>query len=368
MAQTIIGVNDPIAVKRYSATLFRDYAKESYWGARFMSKSAEAPVPVQVLTELESDAGDTVHFDLFAQLKQKPTYGDAQRRGKEERLNPFSDKVHIDQVWCGVNGGGRMSRKRTLHDLRAVSRRLMTEWWARFSDETFFSYSAGSRGNNSDFIEDVGWNGFAGNALHSPDADHLLFGGDATSKSSISNDDGMDLPLIDRLVTKAKTMGGGTDGKMRIRPIKIGGETRYVLVMHTFAEHQLRTATGTGDWMELQKQAGARGGKNPLFTGAMGMYRGVILHSHQSSILFDDAGATNDVAANAATFMGAQSLVAAFGSPGSGLRFDWHEEQDNRGNDVVIGSSTILGVKKTRFDNRDFGGLTAYTYAPDPNA
>ena len=369
MSQTVVGLNNPIAVKRWSATMFTDVAKESYWGSRFMSKSPDAPVPVQVLTELENDAGDTINYDLFAQLKQKPVYGDDTLRGREEKLRNFSDKVQIDQVRCGVNAGGRMTRKRTLHDLRSIARQKMSEWWARWSDEVIFTYASGARGSNDDFIEDTDYAGFAGNAITPPDNDHVLFGGDATSFSDIGNNDTFTLELIDRAVTKANTMGGGTNGKVKIRPIRINGESRFVIVMHSFQEHDLRTKQqGTMTWADIQKAAAAAQGQgNPIFTGTLGMYRGVILHSHQSAIRFSNAGVDGAQPAARALFLGAQSVVMAYGSPGSGLRYDWHEETEDRGNQVVISSSTILGLKKCRFNDRDFGTLSLDTYAKDPN-
>lgn len=369
MSQTVVGLNNAIAVKRWSATLFTDMAKESYFGARFMSKSPDAPTPIQVLTDLESEQGDTITYDLFGQLTQKPVYGDDIRRGKEEALKSFSDSVKIDQVWCGVNAGGRMTRKRTLHDLRSIARRKMAEWWARWNDEVIFVYGAGMRGINEDYIEDVGYTGFAGNALTAPDSDHVLFGGDAVSDVTISNNDQMSLGLIDKAVTKAQTMGGGSDGKIKMRPIRINGENRWVLVMHSFQEHDLRTASsGTATWLDIQKAAAAAQGQgNPIYTGSMGMYRGVVLHSHQSVIRYK-TGADGLQPAARAQFMGAQSMVMAYGSPGSGLRFDWNEETEDRGNQIVIGSSTILGLKKTRYKGRDFSGLSLDTYAADPNA
>ena len=64
--------------------------------------------------------------------------------------------------------------------------------------------------------------------------------------------------------------------------------------------------------------------------------------------------------------MGRQALVSAYGSPGGGLRYDWHEETRDNGNQVVISSSTIEGIKKTRFNGRDFGMQSLDTYAANP--
>lgn len=365
--QTIIGLNSPIAVKRYSATLFNDTAKLSYFGTRFMSKAADAPTPIQVLTELESDAGDTINYDLFVQLTQKPTYGDQILRGKEEALKNFSDKLQIDQVRCGVNGGGRMTRKRTLHDLRAIGRQKISEWWARWGDEVRFIYASGARGSNADYIEDPDYAGFAGNPLQPPDADHLMFGGDATSFATISNDDEMTLKLIDRAVARAETMGGGVDGKIKVRPIRVNAQTAYVCTMHTWQAYSLRTGATSLEWADLQKSAAANDGqKNPLFTGAMGMYNGVVLHKHQNVIRFNNAGSDQKQPAARALFWGAQALTEAYGSPGSGLRFDWNEETDDRGNQIIITTAAIMGIKKTTFNGKWFSAIALDTYADDP--
>jgi hypothetical protein len=62
----------------------------------------------------------------------------------------------------------------------------------------------------------------------------------------------------------------------------------------------------------------------------------------------------------------------AFGSPGTGLRFDWNEELEDRGNQVVITTSSIFGVKKTAYTidgtSRDFGVIAIDTACADPTA
>lgn len=75
--QTVIGLNSPQAVKRFSAALFVDTVKDSYWDSRFAGKGQNAQTPIQILTDLESDEGDTIKYDLLAQLEQEPVYGDS---------------------------------------------------------------------------------------------------------------------------------------------------------------------------------------------------------------------------------------------------------------------------------------------------
>jgi N4-gp56 family major capsid protein len=365
--QTVIGLNSPQAVKRWSAVMFSDVARSSYFTNKFAGKGQNATTPIQILTDLERDDGDTIKFDLLAQLEQEPIYGDATQEGTEEKLRYFQDEVKIEQVRCGVNAGGRMTRKRTLHDIRSQARTKMSEWWARWGDEILFMYAAGARGVNKYLQKSLTYNGFGGNAFQAPDATHRMYGGDATSFNTIASDDKMSLGLIDRLVTRAETMGGEEAGIPELQPMKVDGEDRYVLVMHKFQEHDLRTSAGVGQWLDIQKAAaGAEGQKSPIFRGSLGMYRGAVLHSHKSVVRFNNAGADGLQPAARAMFLGRQGIVMAYGSPGSGLRYDWHEETRDNGNQVVISSSTIVGAKATVFNGQRFGMLTADTYAADP--
>lgn len=364
--RTIVGLNDPKAVKRYSAFLAVDVGRESYFNRKFMGVGVEAQTPLQTLPQLESDAGENITYDLVMQLRMQPVEGDNILEGKEEDLKFYTDSVFIDQMRGGVNTGGRMTRKRTIHDLRKIARSRQSEWWARVFDELFFMYLSGARGINADFIYPTTYAGFAGNAFVAPDSAHLLYGNDASAKNNIDSADVMDLRLIDRAATRADTMGGGTSGIPMIEPIKIDGEDHFCVVMHPFQAHAMRTNTSTGQWFDIQKAAAAAEGRNnPIFKGSLGMYNNVVLHKHRSVIRFSDYGAGSNVAAARALFMGRQAGVVAFGSPGTGLRFDWNEESRDNGNMAVITTSTICGIKKTAFTidgtSRDFGVMSLDT-------
>lgn len=325
-----------------------------------MARGAEAEVPIQILTDLETDAGEQISYDLLAELKMAPVEGDDVLEGKEEGQKFYSDQIYVDQARCGVNTGGRMTRKRTLHNLREKAKRQQSSWWSRLQDELLFVYLSGARGVNENFLLPTGYTGRAGNALVAPDANHVLYGNDATAFNNIDAADKFDLRLIDRAKTKADTQGGGATDVPVLQPCKIDGNETFVCVMHTFQEDDLRANTSTGQWMDIQKAAaGAEGRNSPLFKGSLGMYRGVIMHSHRNAIRFSNAGAGANVQAARSLFMGSQAAVVAFGSPGTNMRFDWHEETRDNGNMVVISTSSIFGVKKVTFTTdagaQDFG-------------
>lgn len=374
MAKTIIGLNDPKAVKKYSGALAVDVGRTSYFNKKFMGRGESASTPIQMLEHLENDAGEQITFDLSMQLKMEPVEGDNTLEGKEEDLKFYTDNVYIDQMRGGVNTGGRMTRKRTIHDLRKVARKRQSEWWARVFDELFFIYLSGARGINSDYIFKTSYSGFASNPIQAPDANHILYSGSATSKGSLVAADTMSTATVDRLVAKATMLGGGTEGIPAIEPIKIDGEEHFVLVMSPWDTYNMRRDAGAGGWLDIQKAAAAAEGRNnPIFKGGLGMYNNVILHEHKAVIRFNDYGVGGNVSASRSLFMGTQAAVVAFGSPGTDLRFDWHEETRDNGNQAVITTSSIFGLKKTRFTTVeagacDFGVIAVDSAAKDPNA
>lgn len=368
MARTIVGVNDAKAVKKWAGMLAYDTSHKSYWNSKFMARGAEAEVPVQILTDLESDAGEQISYDLLAELKMAPVEGEDILEGKEEGQKFYTDQIYIDQARAGVNTGGRMTRKRTLHDLREKAKRQQSSWWARLMDELLFIYVSGERGINANFLLPLGYTGRANNALVTPDSNHRLYGGDATAYNNIDSGDKMDLRLIDRAKTKADSQGGGATDVPVLQPCKIDGNETFVCVMHVFQEDDLRSSTTTGQWLDIQKAAaGAEGKNSPIFKGSLGMYRGCILHSHRNAIRFSNAGGGLNVEAARALFLGSQAAVVAFGSPGTNLRFDWHEEARDNGDKVVISTGSIFGVKKVTFTTpagaQDFGAFALDTAA-----
>lgn len=345
-----------------------DSSQKSYFNSRFMARGAEAEVPIQILTDLESDAGEQISYDLLAELKMAPVEGEEILDGKEEGQRFYTDQIYIDQARCGVKTGGRMTRKRTMHDLREKAKRQQSSWWARLMDELLFIYLSGARGINANFLLPTGYAGRANNGLVSPDSNHTLYGNDATAFNNIDSADKFDLLLVDRAKTKADSQGGGATDIPVLQPCKIDGEETFVCVMHTFQEDDLRSNTSTGQWLDIQKAAaGSEGRKNPIFKGSLGMYRGVILHSHRNAIRFNNAGAGANVEAARALFLGSQAAVVAFGSPGTNLRFDWHEETRDNGDKVVISTSSIFGIKKVTFTTgagaQDFGLFSLDTAA-----
>ena len=364
MPRTIIATGDGITVKHYSAAMFMECIPQSFFLSKFLGKAkrvdkqrtqTDPDYPIQIITDLENDAGDAISYDLFTRAKGQGIEGDNVLRGNEEKLVWYTDTVLIDQLRHGMDCGGRMTRKRTRHNLRDVAKSNLSGWWAERFDELFFMYLTGERGDDTSIwvLPDT-YGTFAGNAVTVPDATKDIYAGDATTTADLDAADTFTLDLIDDAVAMADL------STPLMRRCKVGGQTfRAVLVLHPYCVRDLRTNTATGQWMDIQKAAGIRGPQNPIFSGDdfIGAYNGVAIFKHPKVVLHDDwGGAAVAGARNIMLF--AQAGVLAFGSPGNGLRFTWHEEMEDRDNVQVIDTGSMFGVKSAQFNGKAFGIIT----------
>src|SRR3990172_7204717 len=311
MAQTIIGLNDAKAVKRYSGNLAVDVGRKGYFTRKFMGKGEVPTRPIWQLTDLEADAGEKIIFDLSMQLNMQPVEGDAELHGREEQLVFFSDVVYIDQMRGGADCGGRMTRKRTLHDLRKIAKVRSVDWWARIFDEIIFMYLSGARGTNSEFVFPTTYSGFANNSLTAPDTNHIVYGGVATSKATVEASDTMSTLPIDRAVAYAEMMGGGGPAYSEVPQIQkcdIDGDEVFLLIIDPYQAFNLRRNSTTNDWADIQKALIAAVGRaNEFFKGGLGMWNGTVIQKHQNVIRFTDYGAGGAVSASRALFLGKQA-------------------------------------------------------------
>jgi N4-gp56 family major capsid protein len=364
MTQTTIPFGDPRAMLRWANILSVDALSKSYFSKKFVGTDENSVI--QQKTELESDAGDKVFFNLSVQLKGRPTPGDQRVKGREENLRFYTDAVQIDQLRHPVSAGGRMTRKRTAHDLRKVAKDRLGDYWSEYLDQFMFIYLAGARGINQDFYEPLDYTGFASNPLQAPDSQHQIYGGAATSKASLIASDVMSRDLVEKANTTAGMIRALDPDASNMVPVSMDGESRYILLMSLYQEYTIRTTTTGSGWLEIQKAAAGKEGNNSkLFQGSLGMINNVILHSHKSVVRFSDYGAGSNLPASRALFMGRQAGVVAYGTPG-GARFMWEEEIDDYGNEPVVVAGLIFGFKKTRFNNRDFGVMSIDTSSPTP--
>lgn len=343
MATTDYPVNHPLAVKHWSKDLMVQALKRTH-ALQFMGKDSNSIV--QIKTELNKQAGDRIRFGLRMQLTGDGILGDSVLEGNEEDLVTYSQDIYIDQLRHAVRSGGKMSEQRVPFSVRAEARDGLADWWADRIDTAFFNQLCGISGTT-----DVKYTGMQ--APTAPDAGHVIYN-NHTAETSISTTDTFDLTLIDKAVELAKTATN------TIRPIRVGGDKKFVMFLHPYQVTDLRTNTSTGQWLDIQKAAmnGGRVSGNPIFTGALGEYNGVVLHENTRVPL---AGTKANV--RRAVLAGAQAACCAFGKGYGKNTMDWNEELFDYKNQLGVAAGSIWGLQKTRFNGSDFATVVVSTYA-----
>jgi N4-gp56 family major capsid protein len=188
-----------------------------------------------------------------------------------------------------------------------------------------------------------------------PTTDRIVYGGSATAESAIGTSDVMTTDLIG----KAKRIATADENTM-VKPIKVNGADVYVMVIDQWQARDLMADT---KWIEAQKHANIRGEKNPIFTGALGMYNGVVLHV-SNRILRTATGASSAKVGHA-LFLGAQAAVMAVGQEP-----EWNEDTFDYGNQVGFEFGRIFGIAKSAFkydgtNLTDFGVINVLTSSAD---
>lgn len=359
MARTIVGLNDARAVKRYSVALVHETSQGSFMGRNLTA--TDGSMPIHRLTDLENKSGESMTLDIYNRLTGRGIEGDNTLKGNEEKLSSDTMTINIDQLAHGVDCGGRMSRKRTMHDHREIGFKKLTEWTSRMEDELSFTYLAGTRGaETGDWLLPVGFSGRANNTLTAATSGRTLLPTGAASEGAITTTDKMDVDALEEIMYQLKSMANPP------KPVMIDGQEKYILIMSPISEKQLRTATGAGDWAQLRKYR--LEGEDPVWKDSLGAWGNMILYSH-SKIPKTNSGNSCAVARN--LLLGAQALGCAYGDATAGgkRQWDWHEETDDRGRVPIIDIMAIMGHKRVDLkltENAaaasEFGVLSCLTY------
>ena len=347
MANTSYGVNHPLAVKLWASELMKESLKKTSF-AQFMGKSSNSLC--QVKTDLQKQAGDRIRYGIRYQLAGDGVVGDDTLEGNEEALVTFSDDIYINQTRHAVRSEGKMSEQRVPFSVRAESRDGLADWFSNVLDTAFFNQLAGNTAETRESF-------YGHNTPTAPDADHVIYPSAASEAAlSASTADYFSLTLLDQAVEKAQTAA------VPLRPLNLGqGDLKYVCFLHPYQVTQLRTSTDTGQWLDIQKAAmsGGNVSKNPIFTGALGVYNGVVLHSNTRVPV-----GVNNSSSRRAIFAGAQAACMAFGSGSGGkMPFNWKEELFDYQNQLGVAAGSIWGMNKTQFNGSDVGTIVISTYA-----
>lgn len=413
---TVVPVGSALARKVYSVGLFaRVQAAPGFMNllagpmpgeGQFGKKGngqTSPDYPVVKTGDLSKGAGDAVSVDLFNVLQGKPIMGDKKVSGRMMSLSSSSQDIKINQVRGGADSGGRMTQKRTTHNLRKISMMGLQAWASRFEDQNTLVHLAGARGsqNTTDWVvplsTDAEFSDIMINTIKAPTKNRMYYANDATAPSNIGTNDALSFQDIDRIVSTLR------ESPVPLAPVKIEGDEAawndpmWVMFVTERQWLYLKSRTGQTQWQDAVKYAFERKNslgtnKHPLFNGGETiMWNGMLIkRMNRYAIRFDaadnvivDSGGTDGgtytettvaaaVATDRAIIVGAQALGKAYGSSRSDYFYDWSEEEVDHGNSVETVCAMMGGSAKIRFRidgvDTDHGVACIDSYAPDPNS
>jgi len=409
---TNIPVGSALARKIYSVGLFTrvqhapgfmnlisgEMPKEGSFAAK--SKGQTSPdYPIVKAGDLAKGAGDTVSIDLFNILQGKPVMGDKRIEGRMMQLTYSSMDVRIDQVRGGADSGGRMTQKRTVHNLRNISMAGLQAWMQRLEDQTAIVQLAGARGsqNTTDWVvpnqADPDFGEIMVNPVKAPTKNRYFAANDATTPADIGTNDALTLQDVDRIVAQLR------ESPVVMQSVKIKGDDRswndplWVMFVTERQWLYLQSRTSQTTWRQAVTNAFERksgGLKHPLFDAYETiMWNGMLIkRMNRYAIRFDtgdnviidtggsDGGTYTESTVQTAQpvdraiIVGAQALAKAYGKSASDYFYDWSEKEVDHGNSIETVAASMTGSAKIRFKidgtDTDFGVAVVDSYSPDP--
>lgn len=317
MSTTTFGVNDALAVKLWSKNLTAAM-RENLDIAPLMGDDENSII--QIKTETKKGAGDKVTFGLRARMTgDGKTEGEA-AEGQGESLSIYSDSVFINELGhvAAARSENTIDQQRVPFDLRSQCKDALAEWWADRLSASFFNQVCGNTAQTSTKYTGL-------QATTAPaGTGRQIWAGSATTDQGLTSADVFTLDLIDAAVENAKI------GSNMIRPLRINGQPKYVCYLHPYHVTSLRTNASSGQWLDIQKAAlsADNSTRNPIYTGALGEYNGVILRTSQDIPLGCNSSTTTTAVSNTrrAVLLGCQAAVCGFGQSGQPNKYRWNEE------------------------------------------
>lgn len=353
----------------YQKELFKDREDKLYFMANGMMGEGEDNI-VQVKADLKKEQGDTINFFLTAKLNNQVITGDSEVEGNEEEISSYAESVSINQARQAVRLKGNYDEQRIAYNMREDAKNKLSIYMNEFLERQIFMKLGGVTEVD---LTDVGGNvysldaTFSNSATPVPAADEAAGSGtryicsDAAGLDSLAATDILTTDLITRAKVKAQVGSGGVP---RIKPVRIKGKDYFIMFIHPWQAADLKTDSSS-KWYAANRDAQVRGDDNPLFTGALGVWDGVIIHEHeyvptcQASSNFDGSGTAAGAQAFRSLLCGCQAAVMAETNK-SMLMIEKAFDYENK---MGYAINFIGGVQKPTFNSIDYGVVTVDTGA-----
>lgn len=272
--------------------------------------------------DLTNVKGDSVVFGLMMNLTGFGVEGNRQKlSGAEDTLNIYDFTVQTQLVRNAVSrfeADDQKSQYDMLKEIKVVLKQWLSDWL------------------DNKLISKLSYN---------PSNGEVLYASAAGTQSSITANDKLTTTIISRAKRKAMMHAP------KVQPIKVDGMDKYIMLVHPWAARDLKDDP---KWLAAQQNANVRGSKNPIFTGALGEYDGVILYEYERVQTGNIGASSANVCQN--LLLGKQAACFAVARPAKHI-----EQTDDYGNIAGNGIAFYGAVEKTKFNGMDYGIINVMT-------
>lgn len=363
----------------WSKELFKDVIDGMYFTQNGLMGKGDNNI-VQLFDELKKSPGDRITVPLTAKLTGSGVTGDSELEGNEESISAYSESVLIDQIRNAVRLTGKLDEQKNSYNMYMDAKDKLSIWAQEFLERQIFMKLGGVSALD---LTDTTGAVYSARATWSNTADAIPT---ATEAANVAADytyrylnadtaaglDGIAATdvLTPALISRAKMVARLASPS--VRPLRVNGKDYYVMFIHPKQAWDLKNASNSV-WAQAQRDAQVRGDSNPIFTGALGIWDGVILFEHEyvpmltgngSSVVFSSGNTTyapNGVSVYRSILCGRQAVAMALTTDS----FKMVEETFDYGNKKACATGIIGGVQKVMFNSKNYGVVTVDTSATD---
>lgn len=314
-------VNIPanLVPKVWAKKVWREGVKDSYFDKFTATDGSNV---VHKNKDLENVKGDSVVFGLMMNLTGSGVEGNRQKlAGAEDTLNIYDFTVNTKLVRNAVSRY-EADDQRTQYDMLKEIKIALKQWLSDWLDDRLISRLS-----------------------YNPSNGEVLYASAAGTQSSITANDKLTTTIISRAKRKAMMHAP------KVQPIKVDGMDKYIMLVHPWAARDLKDDP---KWLAAQQNANLRGSKNPIFTGALGEYDGVILYEYERVQTGNIGASSANVCQN--LLLGKQAACFAVSRPAKHIK-----QTDDYGNIAGNGIAFYGAVEKTNFNGKDYGVINVMT-------
>lgn len=330
MALTRLVDVDKAIPELWAKELLVDAEKLMFW--KDYEGAQGSGMPVIRKDDLAKQAGDTVRIITMSHLTGAGQTGDTANLTDNEEALSIGEIVLTLAIKAHAVKYTKYADKQAVFDIRSAAQGRLAYWLADKLDQSMFKIASAS-------------------------ATYNLYGGSATADAGLGTANVFNTTAINKIKTKL------IDN--RALPIKVqDGRAFFIVVIHPYDAYNLRADSV---WQQAQREANLRGETNPIFTGALGVYNGMIVREAQN-VPNGNSNSVNGVDAGIGSGTAYVSHVIAFGGEAFARAYgqypSWLEETKDYGRKLGIGTDVVF--KDARAVQKN--ALVGHYYAKNPNA